>query len=216
MPMVKHKDAGCPKAPRGLARPRIAVAAEPRYLTQAQPAGLAGALCRAGHPATVLDPHDPRTLRCPAWILIARGRSEALLSARTRRVPGHRHHQPARRHPLGDGQGAHGAGPGRGGHPHPADAPRHHCRPRRELHRRRLPHGGEANLRRQRERRSHRPQPRRARGAAVERAQRAGAAAHPLRRFQSQALRCRRRGACLRASPLPSAPMPACSRGPRQ
>jgi glutathione synthase/RimK-type ligase-like ATP-grasp enzyme len=80
MPMVKHKDAGCANAPSSLARPRIAVAAEPRYLTQAQPAGLAGALCRAGHPATVLDPRDPRTLTLPCLdLLIARGRSQALL-----------------------------------------------------------------------------------------------------------------------------------------
>lgn len=80
MPMVKHSDAGCAKAPRRLARPRIAVAAEPRYLKQAQPAGLAGALCRLGHPANVLDPQDPRTIDLPGLdLLIARGRSEALL-----------------------------------------------------------------------------------------------------------------------------------------
>ncbi|HET7784638.1 MAG TPA: hypothetical protein VFL36_01585 [Myxococcales bacterium] len=80
MPMVKHSDVECEKAPRRLARPRIAVAAEPRYLTQPQPAGLAGALCRAGHPATVLDPLDPRTLSLPGIdLLIARGRSPELL-----------------------------------------------------------------------------------------------------------------------------------------
>jgi ribosomal protein S6--L-glutamate ligase len=80
MPMTRPTDAGCANARRRLARPRIAVAAEPRYLTQAQPAGLAGALCRAGHPATVLDPQDPRTLSLPGIdLLIARGRSEALL-----------------------------------------------------------------------------------------------------------------------------------------
>jgi len=79
MPMVKHSDVECERA-RHLARPRIAVAAEPRYLTQAQPAGLAGALCRAGHPATVLDPLDPRTLSLSGLdLLIARGRSPELL-----------------------------------------------------------------------------------------------------------------------------------------
>lgn len=80
MPMLNPSDADCAKAPRRLARPGIALAAEPRYLTQAQPAGLAGALCRAGHPATVLDPQDPRTLSLPGLdLLIARGRSAELL-----------------------------------------------------------------------------------------------------------------------------------------
>jgi glutathione synthase/RimK-type ligase-like ATP-grasp enzyme len=79
MQMVKPGDADSAKAPRA-ARPRIAVAAEPRYLAQAQPAGLAGALCRAGYPATVLDPQDPRTLSLSGIdLLIARGRSPALL-----------------------------------------------------------------------------------------------------------------------------------------
>ncbi|HEY6909533.1 MAG TPA: ATP-grasp domain-containing protein [Myxococcales bacterium] len=77
---MKPSDVECAKPPRRLARPRIAVAAEPRYLAQAQPAGLSGALCRLGHPATVLDPQDPRTLDLSGLdLLIARGRSEALL-----------------------------------------------------------------------------------------------------------------------------------------
>jgi glutathione synthase/RimK-type ligase-like ATP-grasp enzyme len=80
MPMVKPSDVECANPPRRLARPRIAVAAEPRYMTQAQPAGLAGALCRLGHPANVLDPEDPRTIDLPGLdLLIARGRSEAVL-----------------------------------------------------------------------------------------------------------------------------------------
>jgi glutathione synthase/RimK-type ligase-like ATP-grasp enzyme len=59
-------------------RPRIAIAVEPRYLDQRQPAGFAAALVRAGHPATLLDPEAPGQLS-EIDLLIARGRSPALL-----------------------------------------------------------------------------------------------------------------------------------------
>jgi ribosomal protein S6--L-glutamate ligase len=61
-------------------RPLIGVAAEPRYLAQRQPAGLIAALARAGHPYVLLDPEKtaPASVRF-LEILVARGRSEALL-----------------------------------------------------------------------------------------------------------------------------------------
>jgi ribosomal protein S6--L-glutamate ligase len=80
MSSLQKHDQGC-TAPRcRLARLLIAVAAEPRYLSQQQPAGLTGALVRCGHPATIIDPEDARALTLSGLdLLIARGRSPALL-----------------------------------------------------------------------------------------------------------------------------------------
>jgi ribosomal protein S6--L-glutamate ligase len=58
---------------------RIAIAAEARYLVQAQPAGLAGALARSGHRPALVDPEDPRSASLIGIdLLIARGRSAAV------------------------------------------------------------------------------------------------------------------------------------------
>jgi ribosomal protein S6--L-glutamate ligase len=69
-----------PEQERGPTRPLIGIAAEARYLDQRQPAGLIAALMRAGHALVFLDPESaaPASLR-DLEILVARGRSEALL-----------------------------------------------------------------------------------------------------------------------------------------
>jgi ribosomal protein S6--L-glutamate ligase len=61
-------------------RPLIGIATEPRYLSQRQPAALVTALVRSGHPVVLLDAEStaPGSLR-GIDILVARGRSEALL-----------------------------------------------------------------------------------------------------------------------------------------
>jgi ribosomal protein S6--L-glutamate ligase len=60
--------------------PRIGIAAEPRYLSQPQPAGLVGALVRAGLDPVLLDPDHPRRGALVGLdLVVARGRSAALL-----------------------------------------------------------------------------------------------------------------------------------------
>ena len=61
-------------------QPRIAIAAEARYLQQLQPAGLARALAQSGYAPLLLDPE--RLASAPLQgldLLIARGRSPAIL-----------------------------------------------------------------------------------------------------------------------------------------
>jgi ribosomal protein S6--L-glutamate ligase len=63
------------------ARLRIAVATERRYLTQRQPAGLVAALRGTGHEPLILDPEKvQRGVLYGLDVLVARGRSEALLA----------------------------------------------------------------------------------------------------------------------------------------
>jgi ribosomal protein S6--L-glutamate ligase len=65
----------------GTARPVIAVAAEPRYVLQHQPAGICMALERAGYTPLILDLDVPS--RAPLEVIdliIARGRAAALLA----------------------------------------------------------------------------------------------------------------------------------------
>lgn len=59
---------------------RIGILAEPRYLAQAQPAGVMGALARRGHRVTLVDPSSSWDMMDPQWLgaldlLLARGRS---------------------------------------------------------------------------------------------------------------------------------------------
>jgi glutathione synthase/RimK-type ligase-like ATP-grasp enzyme len=60
--------------------PRIGVATEQRYLSQRQPAGLLGALVRAGLEPVLLDPEHPRRGALVGLeLVVARGRSAATL-----------------------------------------------------------------------------------------------------------------------------------------
>lgn len=71
------------RRPRRNRRPRILVAAEPRYLAQRQPAGLAAALVRTGHPAAFLAAEHVHSVT-NVDLLVARGRSPALLDLLSR------------------------------------------------------------------------------------------------------------------------------------
>ena len=68
------------RAPAPSAHGRIAIAAESRYLSQAQPAGLARALALSGHGPVLLDPEIAADSSLAGIdLLIARGRSPAIL-----------------------------------------------------------------------------------------------------------------------------------------
>jgi ribosomal protein S6--L-glutamate ligase len=77
----QYEDSRDARQARAGRRPRIAIAAEHRYLSQLQPAGLAIALLQAGHEPAILEAQNLRGASLIGIdLLVARGRSPALLA----------------------------------------------------------------------------------------------------------------------------------------